>query len=390
MTPALLIVLLLGGLIHPVSPITLIIAWALSTRARSRSGSSGSPSSSRSPPWPCSDCSSASPARSTSRLVEQPVLGRPAVLVPRRRGGRHRRPGVAGRRRPRPRLDRRPIRHLGLNDGPRTLTDHLRRLGRDELVDLLDLRPDLALSPAGRPGRAGDPVHHERPRSPGPWKASTPTSGWWPRRWPLCRRRPRWPRSRHFSGPSSRPSPEPSPTSVIERCLGRRRRREPRPRGPGGLRALSGRAGSPVLPAPVRRRDRRATGPTATRPSDRCWTGSPGHRPVPSATPPASSSRPRAQGPIDQLLAHRLLRPLDSDTVILPREVALHVRGGRFSAHPVAGHSAGGRRPGATGRAGRPGGRGSSLRAAARPRARRPHPGEHPAPAPPRRWTRHP
>ncbi len=32
-TPALLIVLALGGLIHPVSPITLIIAWALSTRA---------------------------------------------------------------------------------------------------------------------------------------------------------------------------------------------------------------------------------------------------------------------------------------------------------------------------------------------------------------------
>ncbi len=32
-TPALLIVLALGGLIHPVSPITLVIAWALSTRA---------------------------------------------------------------------------------------------------------------------------------------------------------------------------------------------------------------------------------------------------------------------------------------------------------------------------------------------------------------------
>jgi hypothetical protein len=32
-TPAVLIVLALGGLIHPVSPITLVIGWALSTRA---------------------------------------------------------------------------------------------------------------------------------------------------------------------------------------------------------------------------------------------------------------------------------------------------------------------------------------------------------------------
>jgi hypothetical protein len=42
-----------------------------------------------------------------------------------------------------------------------------------------------------------------------------------------------------------------------------------------------------------------------------------------------------AETPIEQLLAHRLLRPLDSETVILPREVAWHVRGGRFSAEPV-------------------------------------------------------
>ncbi|GAA2112143.1 helicase-associated domain-containing protein [Microlunatus panaciterrae] len=39
--------------------------------------------------------------------------------------------------------------------------------------------------------------------------------------------------------------------------------------------------------------------------------------------------------PVERLLAHRLLRPLDSDTVILPREVALHVRGGRFVRQPV-------------------------------------------------------
>lgn len=38
-----------------------------------------------------------------------------------------------------------------------------------------------------------------------------------------------------------------------------------------------------------------------------------------------------ARTPVEQLLARRLLRPLDPDTVILPREVALHVRQGRFT-----------------------------------------------------------
>jgi hypothetical protein len=38
-----------------------------------------------------------------------------------------------------------------------------------------------------------------------------------------------------------------------------------------------------------------------------------------------------ARSPVEQLLARQLLRPLDSDTVIMPREVALHLRQGRFS-----------------------------------------------------------
>ncbi|WP_344809813.1 helicase-associated domain-containing protein [Microlunatus ginsengisoli] len=42
-----------------------------------------------------------------------------------------------------------------------------------------------------------------------------------------------------------------------------------------------------------------------------------------------------ARSPIEQLLAQGLIRPLDADTVILPREVALYVRGGRFSPDPV-------------------------------------------------------
>lgn len=43
-----------------------------------------------------------------------------------------------------------------------------------------------------------------------------------------------------------------------------------------------------------------------------------------------------ARSPVDQLLARSLLRPLDPDTVILPREVALHLRQGRFSPEPVS------------------------------------------------------
>lgn len=40
--------------------------------------------------------------------------------------------------------------------------------------------------------------------------------------------------------------------------------------------------------------------------------------------------------PVDQLLALELLRPLDRDTVVLPREVAWRLRGGRLRREPVA------------------------------------------------------
>ena len=42
-----------------------------------------------------------------------------------------------------------------------------------------------------------------------------------------------------------------------------------------------------------------------------------------------------ARGPVEQLLARRLLQPLNAETVILPREVAWHVRGGRFAQQPI-------------------------------------------------------
>ena len=43
-----------------------------------------------------------------------------------------------------------------------------------------------------------------------------------------------------------------------------------------------------------------------------------------------------ARSPVDQLLARRLLRPLDADTVLLPREVAWQLREGRFTQEPVS------------------------------------------------------
>jgi len=43
-----------------------------------------------------------------------------------------------------------------------------------------------------------------------------------------------------------------------------------------------------------------------------------------------------ASSPIERLLSRQLLRPLDSETVIIPREVAWRLRGGRFTAEPVA------------------------------------------------------
>jgi Helicase conserved C-terminal domain len=43
-----------------------------------------------------------------------------------------------------------------------------------------------------------------------------------------------------------------------------------------------------------------------------------------------------AGSPIERLLSRQLLRPLDSETVIIPREVAWRLRGARFTAEPVA------------------------------------------------------
>lgn len=43
-----------------------------------------------------------------------------------------------------------------------------------------------------------------------------------------------------------------------------------------------------------------------------------------------------SEKPLDRLLFHKLLRPLDSETIVLPREVALQLRGGRLFADEVS------------------------------------------------------
>ncbi|WP_051214839.1 helicase-associated domain-containing protein [Granulicoccus phenolivorans] len=61
-----------------------------------------------------------------------------------------------------------------------------------------------------------------------------------------------------------------------------------------------------------------------------CWGPPTGT--VRNADRPVSADS--ASTPVEELLAHRLLRAVDHETVILPREVALHLRGG-FAPEPV-------------------------------------------------------
>ena len=94
-----------------------------------------------------------------------------------------------------------------------------------------------------------------------------------------------------------------------------------------------------------------------------------------------------ARGPVEQLLARRLLQPLNSDTVILPREVAWLIRGKRFSREPARPRTAGGRRARPETGADRSGRGRDRVRSGARPRTGRARLGESGSPAAPRRRT---
>ena len=150
---------------------------------------------------------------------------------------------------------------------------------------------------------------------------------------------------------------------------------------PGGLAPPSPR------PSPPRRSTRRSAGcEPAVRPVlDRLlWSPTGAVRNAGRAVAPEA-----ARSPVEQLLARGLLRPLDAETVVLPREVAWRLRGGRFAPQPVP-PPPGGDRAGALAAAGRPGRGRGGVRAAARRRAGRARRGDGAAPAAADRRRRRP
>lgn len=218
---------------------------------------------------------------------------------------------------------------------PRTLTDHLRGLNRTELVDLLALRPDLSF-----PGPPADLVELAA-------RATTATS--------IGRALESLNAFQRLVAEAVAALPSPTTAEEIAALLrvgagavagavaalrdraliwgsdhalnlvrAVREAFEPYPGGlaPPGHKTLSDAEIADLLAAcddgvrPVL--ERLAWSPTGA---------------VRNATRQVDPDQ--AKSPIEQLLARGLIRPLDPDTVILPREVALHVRGGRFSRQPV-------------------------------------------------------
>ncbi|SDR84384.1 Helicase conserved C-terminal domain-containing protein [Friedmanniella luteola] len=216
---------------------------------------------------------------------------------------------------------------------PRTLTEALRALTADQLADLLRLRPDLTY-----------PLPHDLTELGS--RSTTPTSvaravdgldAW-------CR----------LVAEALAACPDPASTADVSALLGEpaavtravdalRRRallwgaddqlhlvrpvREAFEPHPGGLAAPSPR---PLTPAQVEAA--LAACDPAVRPVlDRLlWSPTGAVRNAERAVAVQA-----ARSPVEQLLAHGLLRPQDADTVVLPREVAWVLRGGRFSRHPV-------------------------------------------------------
>ena len=146
-----------------------------------------------------------------------------------------------------------------------------------------------------------------------------------------------------FPGGLAPPSPRPLPAAQIDAALERC--------GPAARTVLDRLLWSPT--GKVRHADRAVTG---------------------------DADRVRGSGgpsPVDELLALDLLRPLDPDTVILPREVAWRLRGGRLRREPVATTP-----PPLTGRtrnhvSGRPSCRRCGLRVGGRPGAPGREPRQH-------------
>ena len=103
--------------------------------------------------------------------------------------------------------------------------------------------------------------------------------------------------------------------------------REAQPAFPGGLAPVSVR---PLSPAKIDRALAECDDDELAVLERLCWSPTGAVRRADRQVSLAT-----AQTPVEHLLARNLLRPLDGETVILPREVAWRLRGGRFARTPV-------------------------------------------------------
>ena len=221
--------------------------------------------------------------------------------------------------------------------GARTLTEALRRLDRRRISpgsspcariwptrcpgDVADLSAQATTSQLGRSGaRRTERVAASGRRRPG--RAARP--GRPCRRWRSC------------CTPIPRPPRRGRPTCATAPCCGATTRSctssEPSATTWGRTPAVWLRRPPRPIPhveidIPARRGRRRGDEPSST---DSLWN--------PAGTVSGADRTVTVEGartPVEHLLARRLLRPSGSDTVLLPREVAWRLRGGRFSAEPV-------------------------------------------------------
>lgn len=217
----------------------------------------------------------------------------------------------------------------------RSIADVIRALGAKELADLIRLRPDLAMP---RPQDLAELVE----RAVGPASTQLAIEGLdaWQRRVALgLAASPDAISTRHLAALMAA---ERGHVDQALRALQRRALVWGTERGWHATRSLrtafghypAGLAGESSMPLTDSQIDQElaAVGEPGRAVLGRLlWTNPTGRVAQADRRASATSSRP-----VDQLLFHRLVRPLDSETIILPREVALRLRGGRLFADELS------------------------------------------------------
>ncbi|MEL4503773.1 helicase-associated domain-containing protein [Luteococcus sp. H138] len=213
--------------------------------------------------------------------------------------------------------------------GARSIADVIRGLGAEELAELVRLRPDLAIP---RPLDLGELVD----RAVGPASTQLAIEGLdaWQRRVALAlAASPDAISTRHLAAVMAA---ERGHVDQAVRALQRRALAWGTDRSWHITRAVrtafghypAGLAGESSMPLTDSQIDQALAivGEPGRAVLDRLlWTNPTGRVAQADRRGSASSTRP-----VDQLLFHKLLRPLDQDTIVLPREVALRLRGGRL------------------------------------------------------------